>query len=156
MKAALLICLLLTFCGACGRHLIESAGAKAAARTWMTFCSLICLIVLCRAACGGVQEIPAVEFQDESAAFQSLSAETMDAVCKEAERLLAERLSAGIAETCGHMPTACHAAIDRDTLGVTAVTVQFSQSDLLVSSYAVKSYVRAQCGAETAVEVVLE
>ena len=156
MKAALFICLLLTFCGACGRHMIESAGAKAAARTWMSLCSLLCLIVLCSAARGGVQGFPALEFQDESAAFQSLSAETTDAVCKAAERLLAERLSAGITEACGHTPTACHAAIDRDTLCVTSVTVQFSQSDLLVSSYAVKSYVRAQCGAETAVEVVLE
>lgn len=156
MKAALFICLILTLFGACGRHMIESAGAKAAARTWMSLCSLLCLIVLCSAARGGVPAVPALEFQDESATFQSLSAETMDAVCKEAERLLAERLSAGITEACGHTPSSCRTTIDRETLYVTAVTVQFSKEDLLLSSYAVKTYVRAQCGTEAAVEVVFE
>ena len=156
MKAALFICLILTFFGACGRHLIESAGAKTAARTFASLCSLLCLIVLAGAAHGGIREIPTMEFQNDTASLQSLSAETMEAVCAEAERLLAERLSAGIAAACRHTPAACRAVIDRETLHVTAVTVRFSEKDLLLSSYEVKKYVRAQCGADTAVEVVFE
>lgn len=156
MKTTLFVCLILTLFGACCRHLIESAGAKIAARTFAALCSLLCLIVLAGAARGGVQGFPALEFQDESAAFQSLSADTMDAVCKEAERLLAERLTDGIAKTCGHTPSSCRTAIDRETLCVTAVTVRFSKEDLLLSSYEVKNYVRAQCGMEAAVEVMFE
>ena len=70
--------------------------------------------------------------------------------------MLAERLRTGIADKCGHMPAACSAVLDRENLQVSAVTVRFARDDLLLSSYEVKAYVRAQCGTDTEVEVVFE
>ncbi len=156
MREALFLCLLLSLVGTLLRLVIESAGARAAAKTIAAVCSLLALFVLADAARGGVQVAPAVDFRDETAYFQSLSAETLDAVCREAEKMLAERLRTGIADKCGHMPAACSAVLDRENLQVSAVTVRFARDDLLLSSYEVKAYVRAQCGTDTEVEVVFE
>ena len=73
----------------------------------------------------------------------------------QAEKQLAARLSSGIAHAVGKTPTACAVTIAREDLRVSAVKVVFDHRALL-SSYAVKQYVRAECGADTAVEVVFE
>ena len=156
MKEALFLCLLLALVGTLLRLVIESAGARAAAKTVAALCSLLVLFVLADAVRGGVQVVPVMDFRDETAYFQSLSAETLDAVCREAEKMLAERLSAGIADRCGHTLAACSAVLERENLHVLTVTVQFAREDLLLSSYEVKAYVRAQCGTDTEVEVVFE
>ena len=114
------------------------------------------LFVLADAVRGGVQVVPVMDFRDETAYFQSLSAETLDAVCREAEKMLAERLCTGITDKCGHAPASCCAVLNRENLQVSAVTVRFVREDLLLSSYEVKAYVRAQCGTDTEVEVVFE
>lgn len=74
----------------------------------------------------------------------------------EAEKMLAERLCTGITDKCGHAPASCCAVLNRENLQVSAVTVRFVREDLLLSSYEVKAYVRAQCGTDTEVEVVFE
>ena len=152
MKEALFLCLLLALVGTLLRLVIESAGARAAAKTVAALCSL----VLADAVRGGVQVVPVMDFRDETAYFQSLSAETLDAVCREAEKMLAERLCTGITDKCGHAPVSCCAVLNRENLQVSAVTVRFVREDLLLSSYEVKAYVRAQCGTDTEVEVVFE
>ena len=96
MKEALFLCLLLALVGTLLRLVIESAGARAAAKTVAALCSLLVLFVLADAVRGGVQVVPVMDFRDETAYFQSLSAETLDAVCREAEKMLAERLCTGI------------------------------------------------------------
>ena len=156
MKEALFLCLLLALVGTLLRLVIESAGARAAAKTVTALCSLLALFVLADAVRGGVQVVPVMDFRDETAYFQSLSAETLDAVCREAEKMLAERLCIGITDKCGHAPASCCAVLNRENLQVSAVTVRFVREDLLLSSYEVKAYVRAQCGTDTEVEVVFE
>ena len=153
MKEALFLCLLLALVGTLLRLVIESAGARAAAKTVAALCSLLALFVLADAVRGGVQVVPVMDFRDETAYFQSLSAETLDAVCREADWRV---LGTGITDKCGHAPASCCAVLNRENLQVSAVTVRFVREDLLLSSYEVKAYVRAQCGTDTEVEVVFE
>ena len=156
MRAALLICLLLSLTGALLRLLLKSAGADAAARTVAALCSVLALLALAQGVRGGVQVLPHVEFQDQDARFRRLSEETWDAVYREAEQQLAKQLCAGVAERCGHTPQACSASIDRERLSVSAVTVVFDADDRILSSYEVRQYIRSRCGAEVNVEVVFE
>lgn len=155
MKQALFLCLVLSLVGTLLRLLTESAGARAAAKAVAALCSALMLLVLCTAVRGGTQPLPTFDFPDESAYFQSLSADTLDAVCREAEKQLAARMRDGIADAVGKTPTACRVTIARADLRVSAVEVVFDRRALL-SSYAVKQYVRTECGADTAVEVVFE
>ena len=54
MKEALFLCLLLALVGTLLRLVIESAGARAAAKTVAALCSLLALFVLADAVRGGV------------------------------------------------------------------------------------------------------
>lgn len=155
MKQALFLCLVLSLVGTLLRLLTENAGARAAAKAVAALCSALMLLALCGTVHDGTQALPNFDFPDESDYFRSLSADTLDAVCREAEKQLVARLSSGIADAVGKTPTACAVTIAREDLRVSAVKVVFDHRALL-SSYAVKQYVRAECGADTAVEVVFE
>lgn len=156
MRAALFVCVLLSLVGSILRLLAASAGGEAVAKCVSVLCGMLTVLVL--AGVGGSDiELPAWQTpEDETTYFRSLSSETLDAVCKEAERQLSERLCLGMEEACGYAPTACSVTIDRENLQVAAVKVSFGADSLLVSGYEVKSYIRAQCGAAAVAEVIFE
>lgn len=153
---ALLAGILLSLVGSFLRLFAASAGSEATAKTVSVLCGMLTILVFARIG-GSNIEMPAWQTPtDESAYFQSLSYGTLDAVCKEAEQQLAERLCIGLKDICGYTPITCSVTIDREDLHVTAVKVMFGSDSLLVSSYEVKSYIRAQCGATAIAEVIFE
>ena len=153
MKAALCLCLIFALVGTVLRILIDSAGARAAAKAISALCGAMLLLALFGTARDGIGRLPQIDFADGRADFEAISAETLDRVCAEAEKLLAERLADGIAKTVGKTPVGCRVTIERADLRVLAVEVVFARGELY-SSYEVKQYVRAQCGGDVSVEVV--
>ncbi len=151
MTEVMFLCVSIAAIGALLRLLAETAGSKTAAKTIGTVVGLLIALTLTGAANGDVDLRLSFDIEDREAYFRSLSDETLDAVCAEAEKKLAENLSEELEKAFGAVLKDCAVSIDRESFDVRAVTVAFDAKDFFLSTYEVKKYVCERCGVEAEV-----
>ena len=151
MKEAMFLCTAIAVLGALLRLFAETAGGKTAEKVIGTATGVLIALILAGAALGNVDLHFSVTTADREDYFQSLSKETLNAVCAEAEMRLSESLSEEIGSALGTVPKSCTVSINRETFDADAVTVVFDAKDFLVGSYEVKKYVGERLGVEAEV-----
>ena len=151
MKEAMFLCTAIAVLGALLRLFADTAGSKTAEKLIGTVTGFLIALTLAGAAVGNVDLQFSVTAEDREADFRSLSEETLDAVCAEAEIRLSESLAEELGHKFGAVPKSCTVTIDRKTLDAAAVTVVFDKKDFLVGSYEIKKYIGEQFDVETEV-----
>lgn len=138
------------FCGLLSLA-FEALPQKRALGAFRTVCIFTAISAAMLAPLGNAA--PHRDAEDKTAYFETLSEETAAKVFAEAERALADDLSARIEREFSAAPLVCTVSVDRENVTVDTVSVEFPAEALLVSGYEVKRLIYDLYGKTVKAEV---
>ncbi len=148
MKESFLLCVALAVVVSSIKLVLASASERTARLLQLLLDTAILVILICGA--GGVDSSFSFAFR-ENAYFEQYEAEMVDKVVNEAEILLCERVENALLSEFGVAPRESRTEIDRETFELYSMQVFYNASDIKVSAFEVKRYIKREYGIEAEV-----
>ena len=153
MNRLLLLCILIAILGAVYRLIVASMGSDTLAKAFGIVMNLVIAATVIGMLGGQGGTLPQVVLENNADYFQSLSDSMMEMVYTDAETKLEQEILSDLKKEFGLEAPGCTITLDRETLELTTIRIDLATEDMLVSTYAVKQFLKEKYGVRAEVYI---
>lgn len=146
MNRLLLLCILIAILGAVYRLIVASMGSDTLAKAFGIVMNLVIAATVIGMLGGQGGTLPQVALENNADYFQSLSDSMMETVYIDAETKLEQEILSDLKKEFDLEAPGCTITLDRETLELTTIRIDLAAEDMLVSTYAVKQFLKEKYG----------